>query len=448
MQHIEYIHPDYFAGYHFVRYPGKELSSFIDYYWETDFDSLWKEYPEGFSDVIFPNIGYTYLINLGTPFRIRLSGSSFLMKIDCFMPRNVPMECFHKTGNKIVGIKFKLSPVLLEKKINFSEYRNNMYPLSYLIDRDIFVRVKGARSFDRRVDILNYYYSTIVQQQQDHFLFVKMVSKILEECSSGNGFTQSIGSASPGNIGQWVGWRIVKKFADKNKMKHYCWILGQDARKTNKYPISLDLPANELIALSDFLQDEFKKNHGIKPAFIITPGVDSKQFDSKIKEKDIDLLAAGSLIPLKQFEVFIEVVAEIKKLIPGIKAVLIGDGPEKSKLKELIEKHELQSNIILTGELQYPIILQWMQRAKVFLHPSSYEGFSGVCQEALAAGAHVISFCKPMKQDINHWHIVTNKDEMKILALEMLQNPGIAFEKIIPFGMNETAKKMMKLFEM
>ncbi len=241
----------------------------------------------------------------------------------------------------------------------------------------------------------------------------------------------------------WVG----KKFADKNKMKHYCWILGQDARQTNKYPKSLTLPADELIALSDFLQDEFKKNHGIKPAFIITPGVDSKQFDSKIKEKDIDLLAAGSLIPLKQFEVFIEVVAEIKKLIPGIKAALIGDGPEKSKLKAMIEKHELQSNIILTGELQYPIVLQWMQRAKVFLHPSSYEGFSGVCQEALAAGAHVISFCKPMKQDINHWHIVTNKDEMKILALEMLQNPGIAFEKIIPFGTNDTVKKIMKLFE-
>jgi len=29
-------------------------------------------------------------------------------------------------------------------------------------------------------------------------------------------FTQSLGPASPGNIGQWIGWRIVKKFADKN----------------------------------------------------------------------------------------------------------------------------------------------------------------------------------------------------------------------------------------
>jgi glycosyltransferase involved in cell wall biosynthesis len=88
-----------------------------------------------------------------------------------------------------------------------------------------------------------------------------------------------------------------------------------------------------------------------------------------------------------------------------------------------------------------------MQRTKVFVHPSSYEGFSGVCQEALAAGAYIISFCKPMKQDIKHWHIVSNKDEMKAQALEVLQNPDTVFENIIPFSMQDTAKKMMGLFK-
>lgn len=30
-------------------------------------------------------------------------------------------------------------------------------------------------------------------------------------------FTQGMSEASPGNIGQWVGWRIVQQYADKNK---------------------------------------------------------------------------------------------------------------------------------------------------------------------------------------------------------------------------------------
>lgn len=241
----------------------------------------------------------------------------------------------------------------------------------------------------------------------------------------------------------WIG----KKFADKNNLKHFCWILGQDARPANTYPKSLHLPAAELIALSDFLQDEFEKNHGTKPVHVIPPGIDSAQFKTITKQKDIDLLAAGSLIPLKQFEIFLEAVAELKTKLPGVKAALIGDGKEMNTLKKLIQKYELQSNITLTGELTYPEVLQWMQRARVFLHPSSYEGFSGVCQEALAAGAHVISFCRPMKQDILNWHIATNKEQMNNLALQIIQNRDSVFTGAIPFSMDDTVKKMAQLFK-
>jgi uncharacterized protein YjaZ len=29
-------------------------------------------------------------------------------------------------------------------------------------------------------------------------------------------YTPNMSQASPGNIGQWIGWRIVQRFADKN----------------------------------------------------------------------------------------------------------------------------------------------------------------------------------------------------------------------------------------
>ena len=44
-------------------------------------------------------------------------------------------------------------------------------------------------------------------------------------------FTQSFGPASPGNIGQWIGWQIVKKFSDKNSSMSVADILKTDARK-------------------------------------------------------------------------------------------------------------------------------------------------------------------------------------------------------------------------
>ena len=236
---------------------------------------------------------------------------------------------------------------------------------------------------------------------------------------------------------------VGKKFADKNNTMHFCWILGQDAKKGNKY---IRLEADELIALSDFLQDEFEKNHGTRPQHVITPGINTRHLDASVKEKDINILGTGSLIPLKQYEIFLEILTQIKVQLPAVKAMLAGDGPEKEKLQNLIIKYGLEQNIILTGEVPHDKVLQLMQRSKVFLHPSSYEGFSGVCQEALSAGAHVISFCRAMKQEIEHWHIVNNKDEMKQKTLELLQNPGTTYKSVTPFSMDDTVKKMMDLF--
>jgi len=239
---------------------------------------------------------------------------------------------------------------------------------------------------------------------------------------------------------------VGNQFAKEQSLKHYCWILGQDAKKENKYPKQTQLRPTELIVLSDFLQTEFEKNHGTKPYHVIPAGINTKLLPASEKEKDIDILDVGSLIPLKQYDIFLGVIAEIKKQMPGIKAMLIGKGPEKNRLEQLITQLDLQSSVTLTGELPYPEVLEQMQRAKVLLHPSSYEGFSGVCLEALYAGAHVISFCKAMTQEIEQWHIVRSKEEMAQTGLAILKNSSTVYNKVTFCTMDEVAKKMMALF--
>ena len=239
---------------------------------------------------------------------------------------------------------------------------------------------------------------------------------------------------------------IGKKFADKNSLKHVCWIWGQDAKKGNKYVRRLLPGANELAGLSDFLQDEFGKNYGIKPQYVIPPGINTRQFKNAIIQKDIDIVGAGSLISLKQYEVFVNVIAEIRKQIPGIKAVLIGDGPEKNSLQDLIALLGLQSNITLTGELSHPRVLEWMQRGKLFLHTSSYEGFGVVCIEALYARAKVISFVKPMHREIENWSIVKNRDEMVQKAIEILIDPATEYKRSVPFTIEQSVQQMAGLF--
>ena len=153
---------------------------------------MWSEYPQGFSDSLFPSIGYTYLINLGVPFVMHLDEKSFEMKGDGFLPRYTNIECHHKPGHKIFGIKFKISPVIFEKKINFSEYQKYIFPLSYLLDRKIIDRIKKAGAFEKRVTIASSYFQSIVEKYSGSMEPVSIVREILDQCNRKNDFTTSI----------------------------------------------------------------------------------------------------------------------------------------------------------------------------------------------------------------------------------------------------------------
>ena len=238
---------------------------------------------------------------------------------------------------------------------------------------------------------------------------------------------------------------IGKWFGTRNNLEHFTWITGQDAREGNKYIPFIRPQPHELIAMSDFLSGEFHKNYAVKPLHVIPNGIDISLFPKQNSEKDIAILGVGSLIPLKQYDVFVNVVKGVLEKIPDATAILCGKGLQEMELQKLIAQLMLQNNIILTGELSHQKILQLMQRAKIFLHTSNYEGFSTVCLEAMYAGCHVISFIKPMQHDIDHWHIVHTKEEMVMKAIALLGS-GTEYTSVLPYTMDDSTKSVMQLF--
>ena len=115
-------------------------------------------------------------------------------------------------------------------------------------------------------------------------------------------------------------------------------------------------------------------------------------------------------------------------------------------LRDLITTLNRGNNIKLAGEIPHINALQLMQRAKIFLHTSNYEGLGTVCIEALYAGSHVVSFTKPMDLDIQHWHHVRDEAEMTKKVRELLQDTAISHESVCPFSSNDIAVSMMNLF--
>jgi glycosyltransferase involved in cell wall biosynthesis len=240
----------------------------------------------------------------------------------------------------------------------------------------------------------------------------------------------------------WVGSR----FSKRSGLPFYCWIAGQDARAGNKYVRKMDPGPERLIAISDAIADEFFKNYLIRPLHIIPCGIEKELFTKTTFERTVDILAAGSLIPLKRYDWMVNSMRTLREYIPGIYAVIAGKGVESPLLLNRIKEMDLRDKVVLNGEMSHPDLLRLMQQSKIFLHPSSYEGFSMVCLEALYAGCQVISCCKPMNKDIKNWHIVATEIEMAEKAGEILLNAEMEYEQIIPFSIHETAASILKLF--
>src|SRR3954467_62778 len=131
MNHLEFINADHFEFRYHRKWATAKLSYYIDFCWQTDFQTLLEE--EEFADVLFPNVGYTYLINLGTPFTMELQKNAYEVKSDGFLPRHHYITCHHSKGNCLFGIKFRVCPILFEKSVDFLEYKERIFPLAYLI---------------------------------------------------------------------------------------------------------------------------------------------------------------------------------------------------------------------------------------------------------------------------------------------------------------------------
>lgn len=252
-----------------------------------------------------------------------------------------------------------------------------------------------------------------------------------------------------GLLSFWMGdcTFIADRFARKHNLKYFCWILGQDAKPGNKYFRWIKPTAENLIALSDFIATEFNSNYSVTPAHVIPVGIDPKLYGEPSRTRDIDILGAGSLIPLKLYSLLINMIGTLHIYFPNIRAVICGDGPERHLLESLIKDYGLEKNIELTGGLPHTAVLSLMQRTKVFAHPSSYEGLGMVCLEALHAGAQVVSFVRPMDEPIRNWHHAKTPDDMVNILKRLLEDPFCNKGKVHPYLITETCDKIMSLFD-
>lgn len=189
----------------------------------------------------------------------------------------------------------------------------------------------------------------------------------------------------------WLGDTAIigEAFAQQNKIKHICTLMGQDALKDNRHLNNKRLFALNTVAISKIQAETYFRNTGRKPSHIIPWALPKQNILSDSKQYDI--IGIGNLIPVKNYEMWIKIIQLVKLEIPKVKAILIGDGSQRPELESLIEKQYLTNSIQLIGHLDRNITMKHLASAKIFLHTAKFEGQGYVLMEAMSQQIPILS---------------------------------------------------------
>ena len=178
---------------------------------------------------------------------------------------------------------------------------------------------------------------------------------------------------------------------------------------------------------------------------VITNGIDLKEINSIAPSgKKFDVIFVGRLMKEKNIDVLIEGISIVKKTLPTISCGITGEGPEKNELIELRNKLNLKNNIEFIGEVKEDKeIIALMKSAKVFVLPSSREGFSIALLEARASGLPVITVrnennaaTELVKEGKDGFIIELNAERIAEKIILLLKNPSLQKKMSIEAGKN------------
>lgn len=186
-----------------------------------------------------------------------------------------------------------------------------------------------------------------------------------------------------GIVGYWL-----KKITKKPLILtlHGAGILGLMGFKRFFKPIVRGVlnSADEIIAVSEAIRREANKIT-TKKINLLYNSVFVNQFHNR-KDKNL-VLGVGILTKRKNFEILIK--AASNKNLLNTKFIIVGDGPEKENLKNLISELNLK-NVYLTGSLPHEKVKKLMSECSFLVLPSKIEAFGLVLIEAMACGKPVI----------------------------------------------------------
>lgn len=158
------------------------------------------------------------------------------------------------------------------------------------------------------------------------------------------------------------------------------WLL----HRTRAWDARTGAGVDEFMAISHFVARRIRKVYR-RESTVIYPPVDTDAFTPESgTPREEFYLTASRLVPYKRIDLIARTFTELSDRT----LVVIGDGPEARRLREL-----RAPNVQLLGEQPFPVLLEYLRRARAFVFAAE-EDFGILPLEAQACGTPVIAYGK------------------------------------------------------
>ncbi len=232
--------------------------------------------------------------------------------------------------------------------------------------------------------------------------------------------------------------------------------------------------ADIIITISRFSKDEIVKHldYPEDRIKIVYPGVDHSVYYEKrdkkilrehnISNEDKLILYVGSETPRMNVPVLIKAFSKLKKRLPNIKLVKIGESQSygaRENILKLIKDLNLQDDVIFEGYIPEGELPLWYNASDVLVYPCEYAGFGLPPLEAMACGTPVVtSNTTSLPEVVGDAGIMIDPNDIESMSemiyqvltdsalREELINKGL--ERSKQFNWNEAANETRKIYEM
>jgi glycosyltransferase involved in cell wall biosynthesis len=148
----------------------------------------------------------------------------------------------------------------------------------------------------------------------------------------------------------------------------------------------------KIVTLSESSRQEIHELLGmpLENVTVVPPGIDPSYSPAGPKSERPLVVAVGRLVPVKRVDRLVSALVKVKQRVPGLEAIVVGEGYEREALEAQIRAADAQDWLTLPGRVSDAELVDLYRRAWVVTSASAREGWGMTITEAAACATPAV----------------------------------------------------------